>query len=54
MHFAAGAFWGDKPDIVQVLLDHGADRVAADNDGRLPIDYAKEKGFEQAAQYLRG
>jgi|GEM_PF-842551 len=52
LHFAAGAFWDDKPEIVQLLINHGADRVAVDSNGRLPIDYAREKGYERAAQRL--
>jgi ankyrin repeat protein len=52
LHLAAGSFWGERPEIAQLLIDHGADPAAADNDGRLPIDYAKEKGYEQAAQRL--
>ena len=52
LHFAAASFWGDKSEIVQLLLDDGADGAAVDNDRRLPIDYARDKGYEQAAQRL--
>jgi ankyrin repeat protein len=44
LHFAAGSFWADKREIVDLLIDYGADRVAADKDGRMPIDYAVTPG----------
>jgi len=52
MHFAAAAFWGDKPEIVRLLIECGADRAAPDRDGRLPIEYAKEKGYLKTIQLL--
>jgi ankyrin repeat protein len=52
LHFAAASFWGDRPEIVQLLIDHGADEAAVDNDRRSPIDYAREKGYQQTAQRL--
>jgi ankyrin repeat protein len=52
LHFAAGSFWGDKPKVAELLIDHGADAAAADNDGQLPIDYARAKGYEQTVQSL--
>ena len=52
MHFAAGSFYEEKPDIVQLLLDNGAESDAADNDGRLPTDIAKQKDYGQTAKPL--
>jgi ankyrin repeat protein len=52
LHFAAGSFWGEKPEMMQLLIDHGGDRLAKDNEGRLSIDYAREKGYEKTAQCL--
>jgi ankyrin repeat protein len=52
LHFAAASFWGERPGIVELLITHGADPEAADKDGRLPIDYARDKGYEQTSQYL--
>lgn len=52
MHFAAASFWGERPEIVELLINHGADPGAADKDGRLPIKYAREKGYEQTSQRL--
>jgi ankyrin repeat protein len=53
LHFAAGSFWGEKPEIAKLLIERGADGAAEDKDGRLPIDYAMEKGYEQTSQTLR-
>jgi ankyrin repeat protein len=52
LHFAAGSFWGERLEIVRLLIDHGADGSGSDIDGRLPVEYASEKGYEQAAQFL--
>lgn len=39
-------------DIIDLLLDHGADPDGAADDGRRPLDFARERGHEAAAARL--
>jgi ankyrin repeat protein len=38
--------------LIKLLLEHGADPYLANDDGRTPIDIAKEKGHTEAAECL--
>jgi ankyrin repeat protein len=49
LHIAAGK--GEK-DIALMLLDYGADLSARNDNGFTPIEYAKQKGFTELAEWL--
>ena len=40
--------------IVQILVDHGADRSIADNDGFTPLQHAGSRGFTEMVRILQG
>ena len=40
--------------IVQILVDHGADRSITDNDGFSPLQHAVSRGFTDMARILQG
>ena len=42
-----------KPEIVQLLLDHGADGARRDRDGRRALDLAIERGRDDMVGLLR-
>lgn len=50
LHGAAGF---GKVDTVRYLLDHGADFMLHDHDGRTPLDVAESTGHEEIAAILR-
>ena len=56
LHIAAGGYWKDRESIyaqiVQHLLDRGADPTTVDRDGKRPIDFAKQKGYETVVAIL--
>jgi ankyrin repeat protein len=39
-------------DAVRVLLEHGADTTAQDNDGSTPLHLASQEGHVEAARIL--
>jgi hypothetical protein len=47
---------GDLPhqQIVQLLVDHGADTSIADRDGVTPLEHARTRGFTAIARVLEG
>jgi hypothetical protein len=52
LHFAA---WkGDWPDIIQMLLDSGANRKLRNNYHKTPLEYAKENRRTQTVAILKG
>ncbi|MGK0190102.1 MAG: hypothetical protein ACI9R3_005922 [Verrucomicrobiales bacterium] len=51
-HYAAGTFWNEKSDNLQLLLDYGADLHAANAQGVRPIDLAKAKGYDATVEFL--
>lgn len=50
LHAAAGFGW---PELVALLLDHGADLSAKDYEGKTPLATAIKNGHEDIAQLLR-
>ena len=44
--------WGDKPDMVAMLIRHGSKIDAVDNDGLTPLAIASQNGKIKAAQAL--
>ena len=40
-------------DVVRALLNAGADKPIADNDGKKPIDYARKNGHDAIVALLR-
>ncbi|WJY27604.1 MULTISPECIES: ankyrin repeat domain-containing protein [Sporosarcina] len=41
-----------QQEIVKLLLKHGADQSITDNDGKTPLQHAKDKGFLEIADIL--
>ncbi|MHA6509783.1 ankyrin repeat domain-containing protein [Tessaracoccus sp. Y1736] len=41
-------------EIVQILLDAGADPTIADRDGVTPLQHAERRGYDRIASILRG
>jgi ankyrin repeat protein len=39
--------------VVEVLLKNGADATIKDNDGKTPIDYAREMGYTHLLDVLK-
>lgn len=54
LHYAACPWWGEKPELVSILLAAGADRHARDAAGRTPRDVANMAGFAASAALLAG
>ena len=56
IHIAAGGYWKEREDIyvklVQLLLDRQADDSIKDSTGKLPIDYARQNGYEKVIAIL--
>ncbi len=56
IHIAAGGYWKEREDIyvklVQLLLDRQADASIKDGAGKLPIDYARQNGYEKVIAIL--
>ena len=49
---AARPWWGEKPELVSILLAAGANRKARDRAGRTPRDLAVDAGFAATADLL--
>ena len=58
LHIAAGGFWAEREpiylELVQSLLAAGADPNRKDDQGNLPIDYAKRKKYDSVVSALAG
>ena len=54
LHFACDAWWGENVDVVEFLLNAGADRNAVDIDGKKPIDYAYARKYEGIVAKVTG
>lgn len=52
LHAAARPWWGEKPELVSVLLASGADRRVPDAAGRTAHDVAAAAGFAATARLL--
>ena len=52
LHYAAGAFWQEKVEHVQMLLERGAAADATDQQGRRPIDLARAKNYQATIDIL--
>ena len=52
LHAAARPWWGEKPELVSILLEAGANRKARDHTGRTPRDLAVDAGFAATADLL--
>ena len=50
LHFAAGF---NKPDVVTLLLEHGANPSVRDNNGKTPFDWAKKNEFLRGSDVYR-
>jgi ankyrin repeat protein len=57
LHYAAGGFWRERQKhnlaIVRRLLVAGASPKARDSSGRLPVDLALSKDYQEIAKVLR-
>ncbi len=42
-----------QPEIVQVLLDNGADKTIRDEDNELAVDHARNAGHEDIIKILQ-
>jgi len=49
LHFAA---LGNHPDVMRLLIEHGADRTAKDGNGKHAVDFAIESGSYEATKIL--
>ena len=47
------AVWGDQPAIVRLLLDHGGDPNATDEEGKTALDIAVAENHQEIAEILR-
>jgi len=52
LHYAAGSFWEERSDLVEIFINNGADSKLKDNKGRLPADIARLKNYENVSNYL--
>jgi ankyrin repeat protein len=43
-----------RMDLVRLLLDHGTDRSAKDDQGRTAADWARDRGHPEVAEFLEG
>ena len=54
LHYVCGASpvnkWGARPQAVRLLLQYGAKADAHDDDGKTPLDYARER-YESTSEY---
>jgi ankyrin repeat protein len=53
LHYAAGSFWQEQPDLVRRLLSLGALPTPRDAIGRQAIDLARDKGYGTVVAILR-
>jgi ankyrin repeat protein len=54
LHFAANLADTENAQLVKLLLEHGANLAALNNEGRTPEEDAKEKGLWNAYEILKG
>ncbi len=53
LHVAANAWWQEDVQVVDVLLQAGADPIAQDLNGSTALDYAESRNFNQIAAQLK-
>ena len=52
LHYAAGAFWSENVELVQLLLEQAASSDVTDREGRRAADLADAKGYAETSALL--
>ena len=53
LHYAAGSFWREQSEIVELLLQRGAQPATTSEDGARPADIANGKGYGAVLKLLK-
>ena len=54
LHVAASPWWRENVELLEILLAAGAKRDVRDKRGRIPLDLARQAGFNQSVRALQG